>query len=142
MSPLSFALTTGFLLQYYVYICDLVSSIEHMHTPLQAMLDLEAQIRGSIAGFVPPQFVVDPPSRWFKAPCLVAHSLRSNDRPVLFRCTCSAEKGQHGSGVSLLGPIMVACRTESGKLIRLKRRISCCGMLELKRWHDHAVLRL
>lgn len=30
----------------------MVSKIEHYRTPLQTILDLEAQIRGSIAGFL------------------------------------------------------------------------------------------
>lgn len=47
--------------QYYVYICDMVKMNEHRRTTLQTMLDLEAQIRGSIAGFMMPQFVVDLP---------------------------------------------------------------------------------
>lgn len=34
---------------------------EHLRTPLQTMLDIEAQLRGSIAGFMMPQFVVDLP---------------------------------------------------------------------------------
>lgn len=39
----------------------MVEKLEHMRTSLQTMLDLEAQIRGSIAGFMMPQFVVDLP---------------------------------------------------------------------------------
>ena len=39
----------------------MVAGIEHLRTPLQTILDLEAQIRGSIAGFMMPQFVVDLP---------------------------------------------------------------------------------
>ncbi|KAL1890246.1 hypothetical protein Sste5346_008400 [Sporothrix stenoceras] len=46
---------------YYVYQCDMVEKVEHLRTPLQTILDLEAQIRGSIAGFMMPQFVVDLP---------------------------------------------------------------------------------
>jgi lysine 2,3-aminomutase len=48
-------------MQYYVYMCDMVSRIEHLRTPLQTILDLEAGIRGTIAGFMTPQFVVDLP---------------------------------------------------------------------------------
>jgi len=48
-------------LQYYVYQCDMVKGIENLRTPLQTMLDLECQLRGSIAGFMMPQFVVDLP---------------------------------------------------------------------------------
>lgn len=39
----------------------MVPRMEHMRTPLQTLLDLESQIRGSIAGFKMPQFVVDLP---------------------------------------------------------------------------------
>ncbi|KAK0672906.1 hypothetical protein QBC41DRAFT_7820 [Cercophora samala] len=46
---------------YYVYQCDMVERVEHLRTPLQTILDLEARIRGSIAGFMMPQFVVDLP---------------------------------------------------------------------------------
>ncbi|ORY56694.1 uncharacterized protein BCR38DRAFT_355489 [Pseudomassariella vexata] len=46
---------------YYVYQCDMVKNTEHLRTPLQTMLDLETQIRGSIAGFDMPQFIVDLP---------------------------------------------------------------------------------
>jgi lysine 2,3-aminomutase len=39
----------------------MVKKIEHLRTPLQTILDLEAKIRGSIAGFMVPSFVVDLP---------------------------------------------------------------------------------
>ena len=39
----------------------MVEKVEHLRTPLRTILDLEAQIRGSIAGFMMPQFVVDLP---------------------------------------------------------------------------------
>lgn len=41
--------------------CDMVPNVEHYRTPLQTMLDIESQIRGSIAGFDTPQFIVDLP---------------------------------------------------------------------------------
>ena len=47
--------------QYYVYQGDMVKGVEDLRTPLQTCLDLETQIRGSIAGFMMPQFVVDLP---------------------------------------------------------------------------------
>ncbi|KAK8049129.1 hypothetical protein PG994_010859 [Apiospora phragmitis] len=46
---------------YYVYQCDMVRKVEHLRTPLQAIMDIEAKIRGSIAGFDMPQFIVDLP---------------------------------------------------------------------------------
>jgi lysine 2,3-aminomutase len=39
----------------------MVKKVEHLRTPLQTILNLEAQLRGSIAGFMMPQFVVDLP---------------------------------------------------------------------------------
>ena len=39
----------------------MVKGVEDLRTPLQTCLDLETQIRGSIAGFMMPQFVVDLP---------------------------------------------------------------------------------
>lgn len=39
----------------------MVKGVEDLRTPLQTILDLECQIRGSIAGFMTPQFVVDLP---------------------------------------------------------------------------------
>lgn len=38
-----------------------MKGVEDLRTPLQTCLDLETQIRGSIAGFMVPQFVVDLP---------------------------------------------------------------------------------
>jgi lysine 2,3-aminomutase len=63
--------------QYYVYMCDMVEKVEHLRTPLQTMLDLEAHIRGSIAGFMMPQFVVDLPGGGGKR---LACSFREYDR--------------------------------------------------------------
>lgn len=64
-------------LKYYVYQCDMVRKIEHLRTPLQTILEMEAQIRGSIAGFMTPQFVVDLPGGGGKR---LACSYRSYDR--------------------------------------------------------------
>lgn len=46
---------------YYVYQGDMVAGVEDLRTPLSTILDLESQIRGSIAGFMMPQFIVDLP---------------------------------------------------------------------------------
>jgi lysine 2,3-aminomutase len=40
----------------------MVKGVENLRTPLRVSLDLEKQLRGSIAGFMMPQFVVDLPS--------------------------------------------------------------------------------
>lgn len=39
----------------------MVPKVEHLRTPLQTLLDLESNIRGSIGGFCMPNFVVDLP---------------------------------------------------------------------------------
>ncbi|KAI1180532.1 L-lysine-aminomutase [Nemania sp. FL0916] len=44
---------------YYVYQCDMGKKLEHFRTSLQTILDMESEIRGSIAGFYMPSFVVD-----------------------------------------------------------------------------------
>ncbi|KAK6524704.1 hypothetical protein TWF281_011604 [Arthrobotrys megalospora] len=46
---------------YYVYQGDMVRGVEDLRTPLYQSLELERNIRGTIAGFLMPQFVVDLP---------------------------------------------------------------------------------
>jgi lysine 2,3-aminomutase len=46
---------------YYVYQCDMVRGVEDLRTPLSTILELEKRIRGTIAGFMMPSFVVDLP---------------------------------------------------------------------------------
>ncbi|OIW35337.1 kama family protein [Coniochaeta ligniaria NRRL 30616] len=77
MSTLIRELADNNIYPYYVYQCDMVKKVEHLRTPLQTILDLEAQIRGSIAGFMMPQFVVDLPGGGGKR---LACSFRSYDR--------------------------------------------------------------
>jgi lysine 2,3-aminomutase len=55
----------------------MVTKVEHLRTPLQTMLDLESRIRGSIAGFMMPQFIVDLPGGGGKR---LACSFKSYDR--------------------------------------------------------------
>ncbi|TAQ85305.1 hypothetical protein B7494_g6361 [Chlorociboria aeruginascens] len=56
---------------------DMVKGVEDLRTPLRTILDLEQQIRGSIAGFMTPQFVVDLPGGGGKR---LAASYQSYDR--------------------------------------------------------------
>lgn len=46
---------------YYVYQSDMVSGVEDLRTPLSTILELEKNIRGTIAGFMMPSFIVDLP---------------------------------------------------------------------------------
>lgn len=77
MSQLIRSLANMNILPYYVYQCDMVEKVEHLRTPVQTILDLEKQIRGSIAGFMMPQFIVDLPGGGGKR---LAHSFKSYDR--------------------------------------------------------------
>ncbi|PSR79133.1 L-lysine-aminomutase [Coniella lustricola] len=89
---------------YYVYQFDMVPNSEHLRTPLQTILDLEEQVRGSIAGFMMPQFVVDLPGgggkrlsnsfreynretgvSTFVAPAVTEGSSRGAGKPKVFR---------------------------------------------------------
>ncbi|KAH6630835.1 hypothetical protein B0J18DRAFT_113383 [Chaetomium sp. MPI-SDFR-AT-0129] len=77
MGELIRVLADNKIFPYYVYQCDMVKSVEHLRTPLQTILDLEAQLRGSIAGFMMPSFVVDLPGGGGKR---LACSYESYDR--------------------------------------------------------------
>jgi len=77
MSALIRKLADNNIFPYYVYQCDMTSKIEHLRTPLQTILDLEARMRGSIAGFMMPSFVVDLPGGGGKR---LACSFQSYDR--------------------------------------------------------------
>ncbi|KAI5865004.1 kama family protein [Durotheca rogersii] len=59
---------------YYVYQCDMVPAVEHLRTPLQTILDIEAQLQGEIAGFDIPKFVVDLPGGGGKRPAYLHES--------------------------------------------------------------------
>ena len=45
----------------YVYQSDMVRGVEDLRTPLSTILELEKSIRGTIAGFMTPSFIVDLP---------------------------------------------------------------------------------
>lgn len=62
---------------YYVYQADMVKGVEELRTPLSSILDLEKHIRGTIAGFMMPDFVVDLPGGGGKR---LANSFESYDR--------------------------------------------------------------
>lgn len=55
----------------------MVRGVEDLRTPLSAILDLETQIRGSIGGFLMPQFIVDLPGGGGKR---LASSYQTYDR--------------------------------------------------------------
>lgn len=61
MSLLIKTLADNNIIPYYVYQGDMVRGVEDLRTPLQTILDLESNIRGTIAGFLVPSFVVDLP---------------------------------------------------------------------------------
>lgn len=61
---------------YYVYQADLVRGVEDLRTPLSTILDLEQHMRGTIAGFMMPAFIVDLPGGGGKR---LAHSYENYD---------------------------------------------------------------
>ncbi|KAF9028859.1 hypothetical protein BDP27DRAFT_1535612 [Rhodocollybia butyracea] len=61
MKELMRLLADNNLMPYYVYQGDMVSGVEDLRTPLSTILEVERHIRGSIAGFATPNFVVDLP---------------------------------------------------------------------------------
>ncbi|KAG6362097.1 hypothetical protein INS49_010326 [Diaporthe citri] len=84
MSTLIRKLADNNVTPYYVYICDMVPNAEHYRTPLQTLLDLEAQIRGSIAGFMTPQFIVDLPGGGESASLPAADAHGGRDKAEVF----------------------------------------------------------
>lgn len=46
---------------YYVYQGDIVQGLDDLRTPLSTIIDIEKHVRGTIAGFMTPTFVVDLP---------------------------------------------------------------------------------
>ncbi|KAI7368404.1 hypothetical protein KC354_g2682 [Hortaea werneckii] len=62
---------------YYVYQGDMISGVEDLRTPLCTILELEKRMRGTIAGFMMPAFVVDLPGGGGKR---LANSYETYDR--------------------------------------------------------------
>lgn len=62
---------------YYVYVHDLVRGSEDLRTPLHRALEVEKAVRGCLAGFNTPLFVVDAPGGGGKRD---AHSFEHYDR--------------------------------------------------------------
>lgn len=62
---------------YYVYQGDMISGVEDLRTPLSTIVELEKKMRGTIAGFMMPAFVVDLPGGGGKR---LANSYETYDR--------------------------------------------------------------
>lgn len=62
---------------YYVYQADMVRGVEDLRTPLSTILNLEKNLRGTIAGFMTPSFIVDLPGGGGKR---LANSFETYDR--------------------------------------------------------------
>jgi lysine 2,3-aminomutase len=72
----------------------MVPRVEHFRTPLQTILDMETQLRGTIAGFDMPQFVVDLPGGGGKR---LACSYKSYDQDTgVSRFIAPSIKGKEG----------------------------------------------
>ncbi|KAI0109601.1 L-lysine-aminomutase [Nemania sp. FL0031] len=122
MSALIEKLAEMMIYPYYVYQCDselnaellpyspaklqslagmeVVTRVEHFRTPLQTILDMESQLRGSIAGFMMPNFVVDLPGGGGK------------------RLACSFESYDRNTGVSTFRAPILTNRGKEGKIYK------------------------
>ena len=70
----------------------MVRGVEDLRTPLREILELERQIRGTIAGFMTPQFMVDLPGGGGKR---LAASYESYDRTTgISKFVAPGVKGQ------------------------------------------------
>lgn len=86
----------------------MVEKVEHLRTPLQTILDIEAQIRGSIAGFMMPQFVVDLPGGGGKR---LANSFEKYDRETgvsYFKAPAVKSRDKEGKVYEYYDPVPVA----------------------------------
>jgi lysine 2,3-aminomutase len=89
--------------QYYVYQHDLVRGLEDLRTPLSTILHLEHELRGSIAGFLTPQFIVDLPGGGGKR---LASGAESYDRDIgRSTFTAPAVKGGNGKKYEYWDPL-------------------------------------
>jgi len=79
---------------YYVYIHDLVQGTEDLRTTVQRGVDVEKAVRGTVAGFNTPTFVVDAPGGGGKRS---VHSYEHYDREtgVSVYTAPSVKPGQH-----------------------------------------------
>ncbi|KAI8944962.1 L-lysine-aminomutase [Xylaria longipes] len=105
MSSLIKKLAKMIIQPYYVYQCDMVPKVEHLRTPLQTSLDLESELRGSVAGFNMPNFVVDLPEGGGKR---LACSFDSYDRDTgvsTFRSPILTNKGKAGKIYKYYDPL-------------------------------------
>ncbi|KAK5628162.1 hypothetical protein RRF57_003877 [Xylaria bambusicola] len=105
MSSLIQKLAKMLIQPYYVYQCDMVPKVEHLRTPLQTILDLQTQPRGSIAGFYTPSFVVDLPEGGGKR---LAGDYESYDRDTgvsTFRAPILKKNGKEGKLYRYYDPI-------------------------------------
>lgn len=78
----------------------MVPKIEHFRTPLQTSLDLEAKLRGTIAGFLMPNFVVDLPGGGGK------------------RLACSFDSYDRESGVSTFTAPALTAGDKAGRVYK------------------------
>ncbi|KAK7425875.1 hypothetical protein QQZ08_007589 [Neonectria magnoliae] len=77
---------------YYVYQGDIVPGAEDLRTPMSDSLALERAVRGQIAGFLIPQFILDLPAEGGKR---LTRGLESYDRHIgLSKLTAPGLKGE------------------------------------------------
>jgi len=56
------------VLPYYLHHCDLVAGAEHFRTSIEEGRKIWTELRGSLAGYLIPEYVLDTPGGWGKIP--------------------------------------------------------------------------
>ncbi|KAK0108975.1 hypothetical protein ONS96_002813 [Cadophora gregata f. sp. sojae] len=79
-------------LQYYVYQRDIVPGAKDLRTPMADSLELERAVRGQIAGFLVPNFILDIPAEGGKR---LTRGVETYDRHIgLSKLTAPGLKGE------------------------------------------------
>jgi L-lysine 2,3-aminomutase len=68
LAALSERLFEGGALPYYVHLLDKVSGAEHFDIPLEKALEIEAELRNIVSGYLMPKFVKEVPGKASKTP--------------------------------------------------------------------------
>jgi lysine 2,3-aminomutase len=56
------------VLPYYLHHCDLVAGAEHFRTTIAEGRRIWTELRGTLAGYLIPEYVLDTPGGWGKVP--------------------------------------------------------------------------
>ncbi|KAI1459408.1 kama family protein [Annulohypoxylon moriforme] len=90
---------------YYIYQCDMVKKVEHRRTSLQALLDIESQIQGAVAGFFIPKCIVDLPGGGGKRPASLYESYDRRTGVSTFKQPALKGKGREDKVYKYYDPV-------------------------------------